>query len=145
MKKTPTQIAKELREINHSLQDQLNSTRRAFDNTMKDLTILFITFCGLFAVSMILVTALANMDKKFNQQKRYISHLEYQEERRLEIQRAVEEEEYTAKLCKELARVSGRPFTISDGDCLDSKIGFRNNRQIVDAIAHYMLIKTDKK
>jgi ABC-type Fe3+-citrate transport system substrate-binding protein len=143
MSKREVETARKLREATSTI----NDLRQEADSNSRNYSIAGVFIYSFFAIIVVLGFSLRNMDKKFNYQKRYTSHLLSMEDYRLKIQREVEEEEYTANLCKELARVSGREFAIIDelGKCSDEKVGFQTDNQIIDAIAHYALIKTDKK
>jgi hypothetical protein len=140
MKKTPTQIAKELRTENFKLQDCIRKQNAEINNYELQNSITCYIFIVLCVITAILGLSLHNMDDKFNARNKAANHykqyIEYE-------QRA----EYTASLCAELARVSGREFA-NNGKlkrCADYKVGFQTDNQIIDAIAHYALIKTDKK
>ena len=95
----------------------------------------------LLPACIVLTISLKNMDKKFTERNKAANNYRAYFE-------SLETEKRTARLCKELARVSGRAFEIHgeyNNVCSDSKVAIQTDQQIIDAIAHYALIKTDKK
>jgi hypothetical protein len=122
----------ELVGINEEMRIQL-------ENTQTDRTLLLNLAGIFFIISMVFGISLKNMDDKFNERNSRANYYEREEQ--------IEKAAYrTESLCKNLAEVSGREFSARyDGYCQDSKIGFYTDRQIIDAISHYALIKSDKK
>jgi hypothetical protein len=100
----------------------------------------FYAICGniFLLTSIIFGISLYNMDNKFNEahkaRKILRQHIEFQKQYK-----------YKANLCKELADVSKRSFHISGLYCTDYKVAITKNHQIINAIAYYNLIKTEKK
>jgi hypothetical protein len=147
MKKTPTQIAKELRTENFKQQDCIRNLKAELDKERTDCSAIFIMLFFM-ALSFGLGCSLYNMDKKFNEQRENVQFYAREEVIREKEREYTYAKDSFEKQCLELANISKKPFVFhyysqeaKDFGCIAKENGIYiyNISDLNEAYRHYKL------